>query len=208
MNRLPVLIAFTTLILVATLAASLAAENRTRDALVRPLEKIPMVLEAWSGSPGPPLNEREAELLAATSHLSRTYETLGQQLSLSIAYYEVQKAGESMHTPKNCLPGTGWEIVRFDDAQVTLGNKSERINKFSIQNGGQKALVLYWYQTKDRIIANEYAGKGFMIWDAITKGRTAGSVVRIILPESPEAAAAGLDFASLIMAEMKINFGS
>ncbi len=113
-----------------------------------------------------------------------------------------------MHTPKNCLPANGWEIVKYDSAEIPLDGHQERINKFTVQSGETKALTLYWYQTRNRIIANEYKGKGFMMWDAITTGRTEGSVVKIFLPEKPGAAEEALGFAAIVMAEMRSILGT
>lgn len=207
MSRLPLLVASTAVMLAATLTASLLAANRKPSALKKSLDEIPMNLGGWVASPGPMPTDREFELLAATSFLSRTYRKAGTAVDLSIAYYAVQRAGESMHTPKNCLPAAGWEISEYDSAEIPLDGRLERINKFAIQNGDAKALVLYWYQTKQRIIDNEYKGKAFLMWDAITTGRTEGSVVKISLPNRPAAVKDALGFAAVIMAEMSSRFG-
>jgi EpsI family protein len=167
-----------------------------------------MEINGWTASPGPVPGDRELELLAATSYLSRGYRRAGRDLSLFIAYYAMQRAGESMHTPKNCLPAAGWEILKYDQAEVPFGGRTERINKFTVQNGDARALVLYWYQTKDRIFASEYEGKGFLLWDAMTKGRTDGSVVEITTADNPEAVNDSLGFARAIVYEMKLSFGS
>ncbi len=208
MKRSSVLAAFTALILAGTLLASLAAEDRTPHPLARSLEHIPMAIDGWTGSQGRIPDDRELELLGATSYLSRDYRRAGQSLDLFIAYYALQRAGESMHTPKNCLPAAGWEILKYDEADVPSAGRAERINKFTIQNGDARALVLYWYQNKDRVIAGEYEGKGFLLWDAISKGRTDGSFVRIIVPENPQAANDALGFARSILHEMSLSFGS
>jgi EpsI family protein len=207
MSRPPLLFASTVVMLVATLTASLLAANRKPASLKKPLDQIPMNLGGWVGAPGPSPTDREFELLAATSFLSRIYRKGGTAVDLSIAYYAMQRAGESMHTPKNCLPGAGWEISSYDSAEIPLGGRPERINKFAIQNGDAKAMVLYWYQTGHRIIDNEYKGKAFMMWDAITTGQTEGSVVKITLPDKPAAANDALSFAAVIMAEMRGLFG-
>jgi EpsI family protein len=146
--------------------------------------------------------------LASTSFIERIYRKADTTLDVSIAYYAFQRAGETMHTPKNCLPGSGWEIVNYDSAEVPLDGRPERINRFTVQSGDTKALTLYWYQSRRRIIDNEYKGKGFMMWDAITTGRTEGSVVKIFLPEKPGAAEEALSFATVIMAEMRSILGT
>jgi EpsI family protein len=207
-KRSSLLTAVAALMLAGTLLASFVAGNRMPHPLARSLDRIPMEIDGWAASPGPVPSDRELELLAATSYLSRGYRRTGRDLSLFIAYYAMQRAGESMHTPKNCLPAAGWEILKYDQAEVPFGVRTERINKFTVQNGDARALVLYWYQTKDRIFASEYEGKGFLLWDAMTKGRTDGSVVEITTADNPEAVNDALAFARAIVYEMKLSFGS
>jgi EpsI family protein len=208
MKRSVVPVAVTTLILAATLLASLAAENRMPHPLARSLDQIPAQIDGWTAVPGRIPDARELELLGATSYLSRDYRRAGQSLNLFVSYYAIQRAGESMHTPKNCLPAAGWEILKYDKVDIPFGARPQQVNKFTIQNGDAKQTVLYWYQSKDRVIASEYEGKGFLLWDAMTKGRTDGAVVRIIVPDNAEAANAALGFARAILPEMKLSFGS
>jgi EpsI family protein len=207
MSRTVVLTVATVLILSGTLTASLVVGNRNPSSLARPLDQIPMKLGPWTGAAQPEPQGRVLYLLQSTSTLSRTYSRNGRTLDLFIAYYAVQRAGESMHTPKNCLPGAGWEISKYDSADIPLDGRVEKINKFTIQNSGARAMVLYWYQTRNRIIANEYKGKGLMLWDSITKGRSDGSVVKITLADQPGAAEDAVKFAGLVMSQMRTAFG-
>jgi EpsI family protein len=208
MKRSSVLAALTVLMLTGTLFASFVAEDRVPHPLARSLDRMPSEIDGWHGSPGAVPDAAELKLLGATSFLSRDYHREGRGLGLFIAYYAVQKAGDSLHSPKNCLPGAGWEILNYDEANVPFGNRAERINKFTIQNGDTRALVLYWYQTRNRVIASEYAGKSFLVWDAMTKGRTDGSFVRIIVPDNPQAANDALGFARAIVREMNLSIGT
>jgi EpsI family protein len=208
MKRSQVPVVVTTLILAGTLLASLTAENRMPHPLARSLDQIPMQIDGWTAVPGRVPGARELELLGATSYLSRDYSRAGQSLNLFITYYAIQRAGESMHTPKNCLPAAGWEILNYDKADIQFDARAQQINKFTIQSGDAKQIVLYWYQTRDRVIASEYQGKGFLLWDAMTKGRTDGATARIIVPDNAEAANAALVFARALLSEMKLSFGS
>jgi len=202
MSRLSFLAVLTGLMLAATLAVSLAADKRKPDVLARPLEQIPMRLGGWTGSTLPPPSSRELSVLAADSFLSRRYRKPGRDLDLFIAYYATQKAGESMHSPKNCLPGAGWEIYEYGSAELPFRGSLDTINRFRIRNGAADQLAFYWYQTRDRIIANEYLGKLFLLTDALTKGHTSGSIVRIVVPDTPEIDRDTLAFAEIIASEM------
>jgi EpsI family protein len=112
-----------------------------------------------------------------------------------------------MHSPKNCLPGSGWEIWKYDSAWIQTNTGKVKINKYSIENSGQRSLVFYWYQSKSRIIASEYLGKILLVQDALMDGRTAGSIVRIIVADVPGAAEEGASFAAKVIPQVQRCFG-
>ena len=104
-------------------------------------------------------------------------------LWLFIGYYESQRTGAAYHSPKNCLPGSGWQFVESVPFPVKTGSgEMVTINRAVIQKGLDKQLILYWYHDRGRVVASEYWAKGYLIWDAMTKNRTDGSIVRISVP--------------------------
>ena len=123
--------------------------------------------------------------LIPTSYLSREYQKGNLRLDLFISYYAQQRSGESMHSPKHCLPGSGWEIWQHGSALVPVGGQQITINKYSIQKETNRMLMFYWYQSPERILASEYSGKAYLVWDALTSGHTSGSIVRLSLPDGP-----------------------
>jgi EpsI family protein len=112
-----------------------------------------------------------------------------------------------MHSPKHCLPGAGWEIWKHDSALVPVNGERVKVNQYSIQNSGERKVVFYWYQNKRRIIASEYMGKILLARDALFDGRTAGSLVRIIVPDTASAPDAATAFASALIPEVGRCFG-
>ena len=104
---------------------------------------------------------------------------------LYVGFYESQRTGATYHSPKNCLPGAGWQFVKSDWMTLPMpGNVDITINKVLIQKGLDKQIILYWYHDRGRVIASEYWAKGYLVWDALTKNRTDGSLVRISVPVS------------------------
>jgi len=98
-----------------------------------------------------------------------------------VGYYDRQTQGKSMHSPRNCLPGAGWEILRAESGTVTAAGTTHTVNKYQLKNGTTQALVLYWYQGRGRIVANEYAVKWNLLRDAALKGHTEEALVRIVV---------------------------
>ena len=195
------------LLLGTTLLAGLTA-RRIPDPLAAPLDQIDSRIEGWTAAGDHILPAPTLHALDATSYLARTYQKDTSQLDLFIAFYAQQRAGESMHSPKHCLPGAGWEIWKHDSASIPVHGRQVQINKYSIQNSGTRMLMFYWYQSKTRIVASEYLGKILLAEDTILNGHTAGSIVRIMLPDTPAANADGMAFAARLIPEVERCFGS
>jgi EpsI family protein len=200
--------AATVALLVGTILLGDWTARRTPSSLAVPLEQIAPGAEGWTALPDQKLPEGTLRVLDATSYLSRPYRKDSMELDLFIAFYSQQRAGESMHSPKHCLPGAGWEIWQHGSALVSAGGRRCEINKYSIQNAGKRMLMFYWYQSKDRIIASEYLGKILLAKDTILTGRTAGSIVRIMLPDAPGASEEGANFAEHLIPQVQRCFGN
>ena len=117
-------------------------------------------------------------------YVSRIY-GIGQQIpiGLYVGYYGSQRTGDTIHSPKNCLPGAGWEPVRAGYLTISPpGGAPIEVNEYLVAKGADKRLVLYWYQGRGRVIASEYAGKVWMVVDAIRLHRTDGALVRLVTP--------------------------
>jgi EpsI family protein len=194
-------------VLLATLATAKFTERRNPASLAAPLTTIPAQLAGWSAIGDQTLPDQVQGKLAATSYLSRGYRRGSEQLGIFIAFYEQQRAGESMHSPKHCLPGGGWEIWDYGSALVPAGSHKVRINEYFIQNSGQRKVMLYWYQSRQRIIASEYLGKLFLVKDALLEGKTEGSIVRLTLHDQPGAVETGIAFASSLIPEVQRCLG-
>lgn len=198
----------TVMLLIATTVLVGITGRRTPEHLAVPLEAISSRVAGWQTAQDQVLPDSTLRTLNATSYLSRTYAQGGTQLDLFIAYYAEQRTGESMHSPKHCLPGAGWEIWKHDSAWIPLNGHAVEINKYSIQNLGTRMWMLYWYQSRNRIYASEYLGKVLLARDSILTGHTACSIVRVLVPDQPSAVEGGVAFATAIIPEVQRCFGS
>jgi EpsI family protein len=178
--------------------------RRNPESLALPLENISGEIAGWRQTDAQPLGPSALKRLLPTDFIARTYQKDNRSLGLFVAYYAQQRAGESMHSPKNCLPGSGWEIWKYDSAMIPdpRGGALVEINKYSVQNAGKRALVYYWYQSQRRILASEYIGKFMLIRDALLDGRTAGSIVRIVVDDLPDAHQDAVEFASAVVPQV------
>ncbi len=149
----------------------------------QPLRNLTYRIGSWTGIEAP-LEQRIVEAVSVTDYTNRRYfSSVAPEVDLYIGYYASQRTGDTIHSPKNCLPGSGWDPIHAGYTVIPLADgQRAKVNEYVIAQGMEKELVFYWYQGRGRIIASEYWGKFYMIDDAITRNRTDGSLVRLITP--------------------------
>ena len=108
----------------------------------------------------------------------------GLPVNLYVAYYRSQRNGLSVHSPRLCLPGGGWQIKKFDQVALARGNGQppRPVNRVLIEQGGHKQLVYYWFQERGRQLTNEYVVRWYLFWDALKMNRTDGALIRVVIP--------------------------
>jgi EpsI family protein len=193
--------------LVGTAALSAMSERRHPQSLVRPLEAISPEIGEWQTTGHETLGAEILNVLKPTSYLSRYYRGVDTSLGLFIAFYDHQTAGATLHSPKHCLPGTGWEIWKQSSYTVPLATGPVTINRYSVRHGEDKTVIYYWYQSEDRIVASELAGKVFLVRDSLISGKTAAALVRVTVPDTPTADREVEEFAKKLIPEISLCFG-
>ena len=168
-------------------AGVVARADRAEPILIRQtLDKFPLQLEGWQGLPQAPFAKDILDVLGVDDYLTRVYYTpdRNQGAGLYIGYYQTQREGDTIHSPMNCLPGAGWQPVRTDRVDIGIPGRTEpiHVNEVVIEKGLDRQLVLYWYQSRGRVVASEYWSKVFMVTDAIRYNRSDAALVRVVTP--------------------------
>ncbi len=178
---------------VAALLIALAAiflQTRARSEVFPPrlpLKDFPMQLGGWSGT-DVPIDKEFLDILGPGDFLLRVYHDPEQAryIDLFIAYFRSQRAGDTIHSPKNCLPGAGWTQVESRRITISLpGHEPFPATRYLIAKGASRQVVLYWYWAHDRGVASEYWAKYYLVADSIKMNRSDGSLVRITTPLAP-----------------------
>jgi exosortase D (VPLPA-CTERM-specific) len=191
----------------------------TAVALPRPAEIVPrratfvdfpMRLSAWTGHRGS-LEGIYLDQLKLDDYLLADYVNGdGRQINLYMSYYNSQRKGDAVHSPRACLPGGGWQLRDFDQREIPaaqINGQPLRVNRTLIEFGNQHQLVYYWFQQRGRIVTNEFAVKWYLFLDAVTRHRTDGALVRLIISVPPGANESEADrqlteFASHVAADL------
>jgi EpsI family protein len=158
------------------------------------MASLPTRVGSWEGRPSPPMSAKVIAVLGVDDYIARDYiSSSAPYVGLYVGYYKSQRQGDTMHSPLNCLPGAGWLPVQQGRATFQVSNGATEmpvtVNRFVIQKGLDRLLVLYWYQSHGRVIASEYSSKLYMVYDAMRLNRTDAAMVRVITPITGNSAA-------------------
>jgi EpsI family protein len=191
-RALPVSLAISAGLLVAAAAVALALPQRAEVVPARQaFLYFPMVIGHWFGSRDTlePIYIRQLQF---DDYVLADYRGPGPRpINLYVAWYDSQQSGRSVHSPSTCLPGGGWRMTSFTQVEVpgvTVDGQPLRVNRTVIALGDARQLVYYWFQQRGRVLTNEYLVKWYLFWDSLTRNRSDGSLVRLIVP-LPEGAA-------------------
>ena len=182
--------------LIASAAIFLEARGRNEIFPSRlPLQSFPTQLSNWTGT-DIAIQKDVLEVLGPGDFLLRVYQNPAEKqafVDLFIAYFPSQRTGDAIHSPKHCLPGSGWLPVESSRVTLSLpGHNPFPANRYVIAKGDSRQLVLYWYWAHDRGVASEYWAKFYLVADSMRMNRSDGALVRITTPmysgETAEAA--------------------
>lgn len=171
--------------------------------LVQPLSTLPTTLIGFTGKDiEVPADQRA--IAGMSSYILRLFDEpggRGRAFSVYVGYYESQNQGKTIHSPKNCLPGGGWEPISAGMTTVAVGASRASVNRYLLGKDSHTALVYYWYQGRGQIASDEYLVKWNLLRDKALSGRSDEALVRIVIPFSGSAAPAD-SLASAIAVEL------
>ncbi len=153
---------------------------------VSPLASFPSTVSGWEMYKDVKIEQETLDILKADDTLNRVYLNTPKnaQAYLFIAFFKTQRYGQAPHSPKNCLPGNGYEPVESGPLSITVPDRAEPIvvNRYLTVRGDEKSVTLYWYQSHGRIIAGEFSAKFWLIADSIRYHRSDSSLVKVVVP--------------------------
>jgi EpsI family protein len=149
------------------------------------LKEFPKEVGRWKQTGEDVRFDAEVEkVLRADDYLSRSYQSPdGQSASFYVGYYASQRTGATYHSPLNCLPGAGWVMTNAGRIKITPANgrPAFEVNRYIVQNGKERGLMLYWYEGRGRPLASEYWGKIYTVIDSVRRRRSDGAMVRVMV---------------------------
>ncbi|HLV26794.1 MAG TPA: EpsI family protein [Gemmatimonadales bacterium] len=168
----------------------LSVQSQRSMALQAPLTGVPAPIDGLRAE-DLVVPDDQVQVAGMTSYVNRVfYRDTIPAYSMYVGFYDSQSQGKTVHSPKNCLPGAGWEAMDAGTVKLAASNgKEATVNRYLIANGNMQALVYYWYQGRGRVAHNEYLVKWDLLRDAALERRTDEALVRLVVPVVAPAAA-------------------
>jgi EpsI family protein len=165
-----------------------------------PLGGFPLSVGNWRFLEEGVVDQETRDFLKADDLMDRVYASpvTKRQANLLVAAFRTLSTGVGPHSPKNCLPGSGWSSLLSDELTLQMPSGPITVNRYVVGRGAERALVLYWYQSRGRVVASEYKAKLWSIADAIRLNRTDTALVRVVVPipdeDQEKATSTAVDF--------------
>ncbi|HUH36636.1 MAG TPA: EpsI family protein, partial [Spongiibacteraceae bacterium] len=166
----------------------LAASVKDREEIIPPrtaFSSFPLFHAGWIGREQG-LEADVLDTLKLTDYIQANYSNAVKPLPVNfyVAYYESQRKGASIHSPRSCLPGGGWRITSLQDYVIEgvthPGGEPLVVNRAVIQKGDITQVAYYWFDGRSRNITNEYLAKWYLFWDGMNESRSDGALIRVI----------------------------
>jgi EpsI family protein len=146
------------------------------------LESLPFQLSEWSGVTAPPLAPEAAETLAANEYVRRYYQGPRGLLEMDVAYYAQPRVGTTMHSPLNCLPGTGWDVTSVTTRPLTTAAGMWGVRELTVERGATRYALTYWFQSRSGIVADELTARWHLLRASLWRRPTDTGLVRVMMP--------------------------
>lgn len=171
-----------TALLLAQAAMLYSFTRKEEIPATRPLAELPNQLGEWDKVTDAVMDQETLDTLNADDIVNRVYAKNGVQGNVFVALFRSQRNGKAPHSPKNCLPGSGWMQDKAEIINVNVPNRATPLeaNRYVVMKGDAKAVVIYWYQSRERAVASEYWAKYYVIKDAIQYNRSDTSLIKVI----------------------------
>lgn len=197
------------LVLICQMVLFYSASRGEKTPLATPLSAFPGTFGHWNLVQEGVVEQEELDVLKADDVLTRIYQNPSDRsiASLFIAYFKSQRTGQSPHSPKNCLPGSGWQQEASGRIDIPIGSRTINVNHYLVSKGNESSLVLYWYQSQGRTVAGEFAAKFYLVADSIRYHRSDAALIRVIVPTTrtqvAQADKIGVDFVQSVFPVIK-----
>lgn len=157
----------------------------------QPLTGIPTQLDGWNMTGQSRFSSNVLANLKPSDYLYRTYKDLaGNKAAIYLGYHNGGPDSGPIHSPKHCLPGSGWFELSQVQRTIQTANTEVPVVEAVYQKGDQKEMFLYFFQVQGKILTDEYSLKLAEIVNSIFYKRRDSAFIRISVTFQGEASEA------------------
>jgi EpsI family protein len=151
---------------------------------------VPFRFGDWAGRDAPPLDPDVARVLAADQYVHRFYGLrstgFNQRVEMDVAYYQRPQTGAAMHSPLNCLPGNGWQVIESRTSPVRAGERTWDVRRLIVDRKGYRIAMAYWFQNRGGVVGNEFRQRVRLLTNGLQGRATDSTLVRVMALDTAE----------------------
>ena len=171
------------IILYVVLAGMAAYMSFHRDLVVplaRPFGEFPSANAGWRMAGQSSLSQNVIKVLMPTDYLSRRYVAEdGTTVDMYLSYFDGGPNSGGIHSPKHCMPGSGWFEMSSQRTTMELGGETVKLVRAVYAMGEQRELIYYWFDMRGQTMSDEYSLKLAEIKGSMLHSRRDQSFIRI-----------------------------
>ncbi len=143
-------------------------------------------------------------VLRPSDYLMRVYaDGRGESIELYVGFHDGGPGSGPIHSPRNCLPGAGWELMNSRDMDLPTPAGSVRMVRAVYAKGAERSLFYYWYQVRGDSLTSDFALKLAELKGMLLERRRDAAFIRLHLRENAGADAAVSDFLKAAYPELR-----
>ncbi len=123
------------------------SENTTR--FLGPSLQLPFEMDGWKLGLSMPIDEVFIWTLRYQQYANRPYRLDGARVDVFVGYADRRDRTRSLLSPKNALPGRGWEVE--DRSFARLDSWDRRVARVVARSGPRRILTYHWYEGMDSV---------------------------------------------------------
>lgn len=148
---------------------------------------FPMQIGGWQGD-RQFLSKEILDSLWADDYVNAifTHPEFKNVIYVLIPYYEYQGTRHTAHAPQSCLLGGGWALTSNTTRKIAVEPDREiEVGLLTMKKGDMHMLASYFFLQRGRVISSPWWNKFYLMWDAFTRKRTDGALVRVEMTMPP-----------------------
>ncbi|HKK21612.1 MAG TPA: EpsI family protein [candidate division Zixibacteria bacterium] len=148
-------------------------------------ENFPLKIGDWTGQKQM-IDQQTMEILNPKEIFAASYTNpQGLKIQVLFDFFSAEAAFGGPHSPRNCLPGSGWVISGSSENKINLNGRAIPAGRFDLRLNKSRQVMDFWYVTYYGETSNDYVFKLYQMLSSLTFRPRDVAFVRFVTVQDP-----------------------